>query len=72
SRSPRHAPYTGNSYNSFEGRNQNMGAYRNEGWDSHRRESGIQPGHQFDYNASPQTLEELELEYKNPSREWVE
>ncbi|TKY61692.1 RNA-binding protein 25 isoform X2 [Spatholobus suberectus] len=69
SRSPRHAPYTGNSYNSFEGRNQNMGAYRNDVWDSHRRESGIQPGHQFDYNASPQTLEELELEYKNEATE---
>ncbi|KAH1079002.1 hypothetical protein GYH30_053847 [Glycine max] len=69
SRSPRHAPYTGNSYNSFDDRNQNMGAYRNEGWDSHRRESGIQPGHQFDYNASPQTLEELELEYKNEATE---
>ncbi|XP_020234834.1 uncharacterized protein LOC109814743 isoform X1 [Cajanus cajan] len=69
SRSPRHAPYTVNSYNSFEGRNQNMGAYRNDGWDSHRRESVIQPGHQFDYNASPQTLEELELEYKNEATE---
>lgn len=41
-----------------------MGAYRNGGWDSHRRESGIQPGHQFDCNASPQTLEDIELEYK--------
>nr|AGV54731.1 hypothetical protein [Phaseolus vulgaris] len=69
SRSPRHAPFTGNSYSSFDGRNQNMGAYRNDGWDSHRRESGIQPGHQFDFNASPQTLEELELEYKNEAAE---
>ncbi|XP_061366194.1 uncharacterized protein LOC133309438 [Gastrolobium bilobum] len=69
SRSPRQAPYTGNSYNSFDGRNQNMGAYRNDGWDSHRRESGIQPSHQFDYNASPQTLEELELDYKNEASE---
>ncbi|XP_027937247.1 uncharacterized protein LOC114191959 isoform X2 [Vigna unguiculata] len=68
SRSPRQAPFTGNSYSSFDGRNQNMGAFRNDGWD-HRRESGIQPGHQFDYNASPQTLEELELEYKNEAAE---
>jgi len=45
-----------------------MGAYRNDGWDSHRRES-VQPSHQFDYNASPQTLEELELEYKNEAAE---
>ncbi|KAK7396986.1 hypothetical protein VNO78_18150 [Psophocarpus tetragonolobus] len=69
SRSPRHAPYTGNSYNSFDGRNQNMGAYRIDGWDSRRRESGIQPSNQFDYNASPQTLEELELQYKNEAAE---
>ncbi|OIV95353.1 hypothetical protein TanjilG_07509 [Lupinus angustifolius] len=69
SRSPRQAPYTGNSYNSFDGRDQSMGAYRNGGWDSHRRESGIQPGHQFDHNASSQTLEELELEYKKEASE---
>ncbi|KAK7255665.1 hypothetical protein RIF29_29082 [Crotalaria pallida] len=69
SRSPRQAPYTGNSYNSFDGRDQSMGAYRNGGWDSHRRESGIQPGHQFDYNASSQTLEELELECKKEASE---
>ena len=46
-----------------------MGAYRNDGWDSHRRESGIQSSHQFDYNASPKTLEELELEYKKEASE---
>lgn len=45
-----------------------MGAFGNDGWD-HRREFGIQPGHQFDYNASPQTLEELELEYRNEATE---
>ncbi|KAI4349760.1 hypothetical protein L6164_010320 [Bauhinia variegata] len=64
SRSPRQVPYTGNSYNSYDSRNQYMGAYRNDGWDSHRRVSDIQPGNQFDYNAFPQTLEEFELEYK--------
>ncbi|KAJ1393377.1 hypothetical protein SESBI_35097 [Sesbania bispinosa] len=46
-----------------------MATYRNDGWDSHRRESGIQPSHQFDHSASPQTLEELELEYKNEAME---
>ncbi|KAE9593766.1 putative transcription factor interactor and regulator CCHC(Zn) family [Lupinus albus] len=69
SRSPRQTPYTGNAYNSFDGRDQSMGAYRNGGWDSHRRESGIQPGQQFDHNASSQTLEELELEYKKEASE---
>ncbi|RYR52222.1 hypothetical protein Ahy_A06g027143 isoform B [Arachis hypogaea] len=70
SRSPRQPPYTGNSYNSIDGRNQNIGSYRNDGWDSHRRESaGIQPSHQFDYSTSPKTLEELELEYKKEATE---
>ncbi|MED6195050.1 hypothetical protein PIB30_034383 [Stylosanthes scabra] len=70
SRSPRQPPYTGNSYNSIDGRNQNMGSYRNDGWDSHRRESaGIQPSHQFDYSTSPKTLEELELQYKKEATE---
>lgn len=69
SRSPRQASYTGNSYNSFDGQSHNMGTYRNDGWDSHRRESGIQPGQQFDHNAPPHTLEELELEYKKEAME---
>ncbi|KAF7818115.1 uncharacterized protein G2W53_023570 [Senna tora] len=70
SRSPRQAPYTGNSYNSYDARNQNMGSYR-DGWDSHRRESDIQSGHQLDYKAFPQTLEELEMEYKREATELV-
>ncbi|CAJ2631895.1 uncharacterized protein LOC123891092 isoform X2 [Trifolium pratense] len=69
SRSPRQAPHSGNSYNSFDGRSQNMSTYKNDGWDSHRRESGIQPGQQFDHNAPPQSLEELELEYKKEAME---
>ncbi|MCH91192.1 RNA-binding protein 25-like [Trifolium medium] len=69
SRSPRQAPHSGNSYNSFDGRSHNMSTYKNDGWDSHRRESGIQPGQQFDHNALPQSLEELELEYKKEAME---
>ncbi|KAI5424858.1 uncharacterized protein LOC127132596 [Lathyrus oleraceus] len=70
SRSPRQAAsHAGNSYNSFDGRNHNMSTFRNDGWDSHRREVGIQPAQQFDHNASPKTLEELELEYKKEAME---
>jgi hypothetical protein len=69
SRSPRQAPHSGNSYNSFDGRSHNMSTYKNDGWDSHRRESGIQPGQQFDHNAPPQSLEDLELEYKKEAME---
>ncbi|XP_052879132.1 uncharacterized protein LOC108477434 isoform X1 [Gossypium arboreum] len=41
-----------------------MGAYRTEGWDTERRGSDLQSGNQFEYHAFPQTLDELELEFK--------
>ncbi|KAK6941114.1 hypothetical protein RJ641_030645 [Dillenia turbinata] len=62
SRSPARPPYTGNSCNTYDGRSQNM--YRTEGWDSERQGSKMQSGHNLDYSALPQTLEDLELEYK--------
>lgn len=64
SKSPARPPYKGNSYSSYEGRNQNMGAYRTDGWDSERRASDMQSGSQLELPSRPQTLEELELEYK--------
>ncbi|CAK9152874.1 unnamed protein product [Ilex paraguariensis] len=64
SKSPARPPYRGNSYNSYDGHSQNAGVYRTDGWDAERRGSGIQSGRKFDHSAFPQTLEELELEYK--------
>ncbi|KAK4558239.1 hypothetical protein RGQ29_007840 [Quercus rubra] len=69
SKSPAHPPYTGKSYNSYDGNNQSMGAYRTDGWDNERRGSDMQSGRQFDYPAVPQTLEELEMEYKRDAME---
>ncbi|KAF3972048.1 hypothetical protein CMV_004401 [Castanea mollissima] len=69
SKSPAHPPYTGKSYNSYDGNNQSMGAYRTDGWDNERRGSDMQSGRQFDYPAVPQTLEELEVEYKRDAME---
>lgn len=46
-----------------------MGAYRTEGWDTERRGSDLQSGNQFEYHAFPQTLDELELEYKREAME---
>lgn len=46
-----------------------MGAYTNDGWGTERRGSDIQFGHRFEYSATPQTLEELELEYKREAME---
>ncbi|KAK6260353.1 hypothetical protein SCA6_014827 [Theobroma cacao] len=69
SKSPGCLHYAGNSYNSYEGHNQNMGAYRTDAWDTERRGSDLQSGNQFEYPAFPQTLDELELEYKREAME---
>ncbi|KAI9180483.1 hypothetical protein LWI28_005278 [Acer negundo] len=67
SKSPARPPYAGNSYNSFDGHNQSMGGYRSDGWETERR--GADSGRQFEYPAVPQTLEDLELEYKREAME---
>ncbi|KAG8488812.1 hypothetical protein CXB51_016822 [Gossypium anomalum] len=69
SESPGRLPYGGNSFNSYDGHNRNMGAYRTEGWDTERRGSDLQSGNQFEYHAFPQTLDELELEFKREAME---
>ncbi|XP_028103237.1 uncharacterized protein LOC114302413 isoform X1 [Camellia sinensis] len=69
SKSPARPLYSGNSYNSFDSRSQGVGAYRTDGWDSERRGRDMQSGRNFDYPASAQTLEELELEYKREAME---
>lgn len=58
-----------NTYGSYDGRNQNMGAYRTDGWDSERRGPDMQSGPQFDHPAFPKTLEELEMEFKREAME---
>lgn len=62
----------GNSYNSYDGHNHNqsMATYRNDGWESDKKGSDVQSARQFDYPAVPQTLEELELEYKREAMEF--
>ncbi|KAK4800009.1 hypothetical protein SAY86_025374 [Trapa natans] len=61
SKSPAHLPHKGNSYNSYNGHNQSMNLHRNDG---ERRAPGVQSGRHPELPAFPQTLEELELEYK--------
>ncbi|KAG8499323.1 hypothetical protein CXB51_005887 [Gossypium anomalum] len=53
----------------LSGHNQNMRAYRTEGWDTERRGSDLQSGNQFEYHAFPQTLDKLELEFKREAME---
>ncbi|KAK2649716.1 hypothetical protein Ddye_017205 [Dipteronia dyeriana] len=69
SKSPARPPYAGNSCSSFDGHNQSMGGYRSDGWETERR--GADSGRQFEYPAFPQTLEDLELEYKREAMELV-
>lgn len=65
SKSPAHHPsYTGNTFNSYEGHSQNRSSFRADGWNADRAGSKMQPESKFDYPSFPQTLEELELQYK--------
>ncbi|XP_057460428.1 uncharacterized protein LOC130750930 [Actinidia eriantha] len=69
SKSPKRIPYMGNSYDSHDGHSQSVGAYRTDGWDTERRGPDIQSGRNLEHLAFPQTLEELELEYKREAIE---
>jgi len=64
SKSPTRVPFTGNSFDSYDGRSQSMGAQRTDGWVTERRGLDMQSSRNFDHPAFPHTLEELELEYK--------
>ncbi|XP_011081255.1 uncharacterized protein LOC105164331 isoform X1 [Sesamum indicum] len=69
SKSPAPSSYAGNSYNSYEGHTQNRGGIRTDGWNAERGVSNMQSGRNFDFPSFPQTLEELELQYKREAME---
>ncbi|KAK6137714.1 hypothetical protein DH2020_028549 [Rehmannia glutinosa] len=69
SKSPARPSYMGNSYNSYEGHTQNRGGMRTDGWNADRGGSNVQLDRNFDYPSFPQTLEELELQYKREAME---
>ncbi|KAL8064512.1 hypothetical protein ABFX02_01G095800 [Erythranthe guttata] len=72
SKSPARPSYVGNSYSSYEGHTQSRGGgggSRAEAWIDGRGGSNMQPGHNSDYPSFPQTLEELELQYKRDAME---
>ncbi|KNA06947.1 hypothetical protein SOVF_176400 isoform B [Spinacia oleracea] len=58
SRSPARAPYSGSLYTTHEG------LYRSHGWETDRRESDVHADNKSEQSTLPQTLEDLELEYK--------
>ncbi|GFZ19318.1 zinc knuckle (CCHC-type) family protein [Actinidia rufa] len=69
SKSPKRIPYTGNSYDSHDGHSKSFGVYRTGGWGTERQGPDVQSGHNLEHLAFPQTLEELELEYKREAME---
>ncbi|KAJ9542992.1 hypothetical protein OSB04_022699 [Centaurea solstitialis] len=67
SKSPARPPYTGGSgsYSLNDNHGQiNRAMHRNEGRDADKRGPDLQPAHKGGYSTFPQTLEELEVEYK--------
>lgn len=69
SKSPGGPPYTGSLYNSYDGHDQNMVGYRNDGWDTERRGSDLHSSHQMEHPTFLQTLEDLDVEYKREAME---
>ncbi|KAF8394697.1 hypothetical protein HHK36_020914 [Tetracentron sinense] len=71
SKSPSRPHFSGSAYNLYDGHTQSLGAYKSDGCDTEteRRESDMHLGRKFEYPAYPQTLEELELEYKREAME---
>ncbi|XP_043724992.1 uncharacterized protein LOC122671687 isoform X1 [Telopea speciosissima] len=68
SKSPRRSTFAIDALNSYDGHTQSTGVHKNDGWDSQRRPD-MHSGHKFEYPTHPQTLEELELEYKREAME---
>lgn len=69
SKSPVRPSYVGNSFNSYDGHSQNRSSFRADGWGADRGGSNMQPVSNFDYPSFPQSLEELELQYKREAME---
>ncbi|XP_021737673.1 uncharacterized protein LOC110704189 isoform X1 [Chenopodium quinoa] len=58
SRSPARAPYSGSSYTTYQG------PYRSHGWETERRGYDVHADNKVEHPLLPQTLEDVELEYK--------
>ncbi|KAF8387676.1 hypothetical protein HHK36_026330 [Tetracentron sinense] len=69
SKSPARPNFARNAYSSYDGHTQSIGVYKTDEWDTERHGSDMHSGRKFEYPAYPQTLEELELEYKREAME---
>ncbi|XP_010267927.1 PREDICTED: uncharacterized protein LOC104605029 isoform X2 [Nelumbo nucifera] len=69
SKSPARPAFASSVYNSYNDRNQSIGAQKGDGWDAEGHGPDMHSGLKFDHPGYPQTLEELELEYKREAME---
>ncbi|KAG0475943.1 hypothetical protein HPP92_012784 [Vanilla planifolia] len=69
SNSPMHSSYGGNAFSSYDGPNRNSGLHKRSGWDvgRSRTEAVFEPNSNIPIY--PQTLEELEMEFKREMSE---
>ncbi|KAJ4957071.1 hypothetical protein NE237_013854 [Protea cynaroides] len=68
SKSPGRSTFACDKFNSYDGHIQSMGVHKSDGWEPERRPDMLS-GHKFEYPTHPQTLEELEVEYKREAME---
>ncbi|PKA54679.1 hypothetical protein AXF42_Ash000514 [Apostasia shenzhenica] len=64
SKSPIRPTYGGNSFSSYDGHTHNSGMHKRSGWDVGRSGTDSYLEQKSDFPTYPQTLEELELEFK--------
>ncbi|KAK1317738.1 hypothetical protein QJS10_CPA05g00178 [Acorus calamus] len=69
SKSPSNSGFTGDAFGSYDGHARNVGVNKNVDWDAERRGADIQPSGKPQFPTYPQTLEELETEFKREAME---
>ncbi|KAK1277427.1 hypothetical protein QJS04_geneDACA015890 [Acorus gramineus] len=69
SKSPSNSGFTGDALGSYDGHARNVGVNKNVDWDAERRGADTQPSGKPQFPAYPQTLEELETEFKREAME---
>ncbi|KAL5996504.1 hypothetical protein ACLOJK_026584 [Asimina triloba] len=70
SKSPPRPGFAGSSFGSFDSYTQNTGMQKNDNWDSERRGVDAHSSRKYEFPGYPQTLEELEMEFKREAMEF--
>ncbi|KAK9127889.1 hypothetical protein Syun_016686 [Stephania yunnanensis] len=69
SKSPARPTFSRNAFNSYEDHSRSVGSHKIDELDVNKRGSDMSSGHKYEYSTYPQTLEELELQYKREAME---